>query len=383
MNDLLVTDAVLLEPRGVAQRCDILIERGTVSSVSPCGSRRPADVPTFDAAGRVVTAGWWNCHVHLTEPVWRSASRAPRANLQNALDEMFLRHGFTNVVDLASNSRTTLPLIERIASGELAGPRIATACEALHPPRGLPFYTKREVPWFLRWAIPTPRTAFGARRAVKARARRGARVTKLFTGSYVEPDRVRVMPKRTTSAAVTESRRRGMRTFAHPSNAAGVARAVEAGVEVLAHLPDETDGTAGNVKRFGSEGGHLVPTLDMFARTVSRDSSYLDPIDATLRTFIEAGGTVLFGTDVGYLEYRAIDGEVAAMARCGMTTHDILRSLTQSPAAFFGAPGEGQIIDGAAADLTVLSSHDANIGIADLSSVAATIVGGRVVWAHS
>lgn len=60
-------------------------------------------------------------------------------------------------------------------------------------PRGLPFYTKASVPWFLWWALPTPWTATGAGYAARRRLHRGGEVVKLFTGSYVKPDRIKAM----------------------------------------------------------------------------------------------------------------------------------------------------------------------------------------------
>ncbi len=379
MSGLLLTSARLwVSPESIPSTCvDVLIEDGRVVEISETIVER-GHRERLDVGGRLVTAGWWNCHVDLSEPVWAGAAAASAETLQEALDDMFLSRGFTSVMDLGSNSRDTLPLMGRIADGELKGPRIRTAGEPIHPPRGLTFYTKRSVPWFLWWAIPTPWTAGGARRAVRSGVRRGIRATKLFTGSYVTPSRVKVMPERTASAAVAASRLLGVPVFAHPSNAAGVARALQAGVDVLAHLPDETDDTAGLLTDAAARGTHLIPTLDMFATTVTTSRDYLDPIDEALRGFLSAGGKVLFGTDVGYMPQRSIAGEVRAMDRCGMTAADILRSLTVTPAELLDPGNPGTLVVGVRADLTIMSTTSTSPTAHDFAHVDAVIVGGRI-----
>lgn len=43
-------------------RIDRLVAMSDVASL-------PSNIPALDAGGCVLTAGFWNCHVHLTEPV--------------------------------------------------------------------------------------------------------------------------------------------------------------------------------------------------------------------------------------------------------------------------------------------------------------------------
>lgn len=385
VQDLLITNATLWSEPDVAPvpSLAVTVRDAVIESVRPMSQldARDEDLPTWDARDRVVTAGWWNCHVHLTEPIWSGARRAPASRLQPALDEMLVSRGFTTVVDLASNSRDTLPLIARLESGELTGPTVLTATEAIHPARGLPFYTKETVPWVFWWALPTPWTQYGARRAVSGQIRRGAHVIKLFTGSYVERDRIKPMDPRLAGAAVEVAHDHGRLVFAHTSNHEGLRVALDAGVDVIAHVPDETEGTTQMLRDAAARGMRLVPTLHMFASTVTTSSDYLDPIDDALRVFLDAGGRILFGTDVGYLPDHDITGELTAMARCGLDTPAILRSLTTEPAAAFGRDGQGRVAPGEAADLTVLAAPGPRVAPADLGSVAAVVKAGRLIYA--
>lgn len=135
--------------------CDVLVERGTIVAVDPSVRRVGDGVPVLNAGGCILTAGYWNCHIHLTERAWAGARHTNPARLQHALDDMLVSRGFTSAADLASNPRDTLPLIARIASGELTGPTIHTATTAIYPARGLPFYVKDAIPRHLRWALST------------------------------------------------------------------------------------------------------------------------------------------------------------------------------------------------------------------------------------
>ena len=51
-----------------------------------------------------------------------------------------------------------------------------------------------------------------------------------------------------------------------------------------------------------------------------------------LKTYSDEGGTILFGTDVGYHNHYDTTEEYVLMARSGMTWRDILASLTKNPA---------------------------------------------------
>ena len=53
---------------------------------------------------------------------------------------MLTRYGFTSVVDTGSLLSNTVAIRKRIASGEVAGPRILTAGFPLYPRDGIPYY---------------------------------------------------------------------------------------------------------------------------------------------------------------------------------------------------------------------------------------------------
>jgi len=104
--------------------------------------------------------------------------------------------------------------------------------------------------------------------------------------------------------------------------------------------------------------------------------------DATqqVRAFAAAGGTVLFGTEAGYIDHFDTRLEFELMARAGMDWRQILTSLTTAPAGRFGQ-GErrGRIAPGMEADLVLLGTDPA-VDFTGFSDVQATIRGGRVIY---
>lgn len=134
------------------------------------------------------------------------------------------------------------------------------------------------------------------------------------------------------------------------------------------------------LKHAARHGRYLVPTLQMFARTVTEDPAYLDPIDASLRAFVASGGRVLFGTDVGYMTDYDTRGELTALERCGFTSADILRSMTTEPADAFGSQHLGRVEPGMRADLVLLDTTTHQPEPTAFAHVSATIKSGRIIY---
>ena len=100
-----------------------------------------------------------------------------------------------------------------------------------------------------------------------------------------------------------------------------------------------------------------------------------------VKSYSEAGGQILFGTDVGFLtDYDAMAQEVSLLAQSGLTFPQILASLTTAPAARFGSKtNSGQLSVGAEADLVVLKGDPAE-DIKALTRVQSTIRAGKVIY---
>jgi imidazolonepropionase-like amidohydrolase len=329
----------------------------------------------------VVTAGFWNAHVHFTEPKWSMANWKSAATLNPQLADMFLSRGFTTVIDLGSNPADTFSIRRRIERGELSGPYIYTAGTALYPPHGAPFYLREAMPAWMVMMLPQPQTPQEATSIVHRNLASGADLTKLFTGSWVKRGHVLPMPVNIATAAVTESHLNGKLVFAHPSNLAGVQVAIDSGVDVLAHAADDTNGVdAALLSAAIRKNMAMIPTLKMFTTTVTKDPHYMDPMRAEVQQFHQLGGTLLFGTDVGYMTDYTTEREFVELGKSGLDWKTVLGMLTTNPAARMGVSGaKGTVTPGKLADLTILDADPAT-DLTNFSKVRAVVRSGKVVW---
>ncbi len=363
-------------------RGTVVVRDGAIAAVGP-DVPVPSDAQVLPCDHCVVTAGFWNAHIHFTEPKWSFAAWKSAATLNAQLADMLTSRGFTTVVDAGSDPRVTVSLRRRVETSGLLGPAIYTAGAALYPPEGVPYYLRNTLPFYLIWFMPQPATAAEAARVEERNIARGADLLKLFTGSYVQRGKVLPMPEAIARAAAEVAHRHGQLVYSHPSDLAGTKVAIESGVDVLAHAPDSTEGVdAALIGSMVARHMAMVPTLKMFATTVSTNPAYLQPIYAEVRQFHSFGGELLFGTDVGYMTDYSTEDEFRALAQCGLNARDILRMLTTAPSQRFGVAGQkGSIAPGKLADLVVLGS-DPERDITAFARVRFTVRNGRVVYAR-
>jgi imidazolonepropionase-like amidohydrolase len=341
----------------------------------------PADATVIPCDHCVVTAGFWNAHVHFTESKWAMAQWKHADVLNAQLADMFLSRGFTTVIDLGSNPADTLAIRRRVEKGELAGPYIYTAGTALYPPHGEPFYLRESMPSWMVALLPKPETPVDAQRIVRRNLSSGADLTKLFTGSWVARGKVLPMPVQIATAAVTTTHLNGKLVFAHPSNLAGTQVAIQSGVDVLAHAADDTRGVdTALLSSAIHRNMAMIPTLKMFAGTATGDPHYMDPICDEVREFHQLGGTLIFGTDVGYMTDYSTEGEFVQLGRSGLDWKDVLGMLTTNPAARMGvSSSKGTVTAGKLGDLTILGADPAD-ELTNFSRVRMVMRSGRIVW---
>ena len=309
----------------------VLVRDGLIAAVGKQVAV-PADATIVPCDHCVVTAGFWNAHVHFTEPKWSLAQWKSAATLNPQLADMFLSRGFTTVIDLGSNPADTFSIRRRIEKGQLTGPYIYTAGTALYPPHGAPFYLREAMPRWMVMMLPQPTTPQEATGIVHRNLASGADLTKLFTGSWVQRGHVLPMPVNIAKAAVTESHLNGKLVFAHPSNLAGIQVAIDSGVDVLAHAADDTQGVDAKLLSSAiAKNMAMIPTLKMFTTTVTTDPHYMDPMRAEVQQFHQLGGTLLFGTDVGYMADYTTEGEFVELGKSGLDWRTVLGMLTTNP----------------------------------------------------
>ncbi len=358
----------------------VLVKGEKIIAVGPRNRLRiPSSAEHIDCSGKIITAGFWNSHVHFTEDAWKDAAHAPRSALEEHMQAMLTRWGFTTVFDLASFLKNTDALRARVEAGEVPGPTIYTVGEPLYPEHGIPVYLGPE------WNIPQATSPQVARAMAEQRLADGADGIKVFAGAIVKGE-VLPMDPQIIRAAVQAAHAARKPVFAHPSNHAGTDNALGGGVDVLAHtIPMESTFTDDELRRMKAQHVALSPTLSLFpdeekkfGGTEESAKAVLATAEAQLKSYFSAGGTILFGTDVGYTQVYDTTSEFTSMAAAGMTWRDILASLTVNPATFFYHPERGRVEKGMRADLVILDSDPA-ADVRSFARVAYTIRAGTVI----
>jgi len=365
----------------------ILIHNGHILAVGPTATIKvPQDATVIDCKGLVVTAGFWNSHVHILTAGLLHAEKLSPEEVTSQLQEMFTRWGFTTVFDIASVLQNTALIRRLIESGEVNGPKILTVGEPFWVKGGTPVYVRS----FLETnhiSIPEIESTAQAIGRVRQQIHDGADGIKIFANS-IEQNGILTMPLDLAKAIVDEAHRAGKPVFAHVSNNQGIEVAVQSGVDILAHTtPSDDLWSSPFAERLTAAHMALTPTLTLWDVEARKGNPSSDQIEKgmsraaqQLKAFSQARGQVLFGTDVGYIEQFDTSEEFTWMSRAGMTFQKILASLTTSPAQRFGCSNRsGRIAPGMNADLVVLNADPAQSTSA-FSRVRYTIRDGKVIY---
>ena len=100
-----------------------------------------------------------------------------------------------------------------------------------------------------------------------------------------------------------------------------------------------------------------------------------------MKRYSNAGGQILFGTDVGYLtEYPHLTKEYELLGRAGLTFSQVLDTLTTAPATRLGfSATTGRVVNGEDADLVALESDPA-LDLMAFSRVKMTLRRGHIIY---
>jgi imidazolonepropionase-like amidohydrolase len=334
----------------------------------------PSSARVIDCSGKVITAGFWNSHVHF-ETGWEKAQEQSGEKLEAHMREMLTAWGFTTVWDLGSEPHNTLAIRHRVESGEVPGPRILMAGD-IFPKNGHPVYLPAEL------QLPEAATPAEAEQMAHNYLDMGLDGIKLFTGAFMGDRPVVNMDTAIVKAASDVAHAQKKPVFAHPQNRVGTDNALAGGVDILAHtIPTEGSFNEEELTRMLQHHVGLSPTLTLWT-TVVQNPAVQDQLVAAgvheLQQYVSRGGTILFGTDVGFQSKYNTSQEYEFMGRA-MGWQQILASLTTAPSEFFKAAKEGRVEPGMKADLVVLDGDPVE-DVRNFAKVDLTIRNGKVIY---
>jgi imidazolonepropionase-like amidohydrolase len=341
----------------------------------------PETAHVLDCFGFTITAGLWNSHVHFFERKWADAATIPAPELTRQLQDMLTRYGFTSVFDIGSSWENTRRLRDRIDSGEVPGPKIRSTGPGLVPPGAFPTDQVLSLMGLMKFPAPEIADAAQASAAARKLLDEGVDAIKLFASSPRSPS----LSESTFQAAAEEAHRAGKPVFVHPNSGTDVLTAVRGGVDIIAHTTPHS-GPWDEALLTAMKNRHvaLTPTLTLwksYARhdRLSAQEKVVNTEITQLRAWVAAGGEVLFGTDLGAVEYDPSE-EYLLMSQAGMTFPQILASLTTAPSERFGDKNKlGRLAPGFQADLAVFQ-QDPDANIRALAQVKCTLRAGKIIY---
>ena len=343
-----ITDCTLIDGTGHAPipNAAMVISEGLIAAVGSADSTIiPEDARVIDVDGATVLPGFINAHVH---------GGFNRENL-----EAWARSGVTTVRDLGGPSsfawKNEISKDPSCALLVAAGPMISV-------PNGYPL-----VPWGSHNMLPV-NSPEEAQAEIARLLQAGADIVKLAMESG-ETFQMTIpsLTAEEASAAVNAAHQHGTVASAHVLVTGDLARAVEAGVDDVAHmvmdyLPDSL------INVMLDDSILWVPTLELWHHV---EAGLGDAAINNLRKYVEAGGSIALGTD--YDGYNAVFQlgmpihEMEWMLQAGMSPMQVIIAGTKNAALACNRSADlGTLEVGKIADVLVVNGNP----LADIHNLA-------------
>lgn len=228
---------VIVDDRTVLERASVVIAgdrilRVTDQRVDASNARR------VDAGGRTVLPGLIDAHVHLTIGPGVTDSASLEAFLEQGTPQIlreFLRHGVTTVRSTGDYWPWIGRLRDRIARGDLEGPRLLTAGRIVTFRDAHPATTVCGGEAFCRSnLVAEVASADEARTVVERLAAEGVDFVKLVSDSILVPVQI---PEDVTAAIITQAHRSGLQVVGHVAEAEFMRKAAAMGMDGFVHPP--------------------------------------------------------------------------------------------------------------------------------------------------
>ncbi|NIO48352.1 MAG: amidohydrolase family protein [Candidatus Aminicenantes bacterium] len=373
---MVIRNGIVIDGTGAdpIQNGVVIIHNKRILAVGPASDfRLPVGVSIINAQGGAILPGLINAHVH------HSASVEQRRR--------FLEEGVTTVCDLGTPLRE-MPLFAETESTAGRAARVFFAGPIITAPGGYPdglYHTDG-----FNYEVATPDEA---REAVRDMVARGASTIKIaLDPSWNRKHPLPMLDVEMAKAIVEEAHAHGLLVHAHMIQITYFPLALEAGIDVIEHMPFPTGWPSEEEKRWYLESddptrpffedhfpeyasilGGMAQQEIVMVPTVSAliDDEYLKSERSTheqfvvlavidiIRRFRKAGGIVAVGNDFNdrSMKERLPLTEMKALLDAGMTSMEVIEAATRHAALVSGADDLGILEPGKLADIIVVDGN--------------------------
>ncbi|HET7268597.1 MAG TPA: amidohydrolase family protein [Oleiagrimonas sp.] len=360
----------------------IVVEGKRIKKVVSGSVQRPGAKVIDMAANSTCLPGLIDTHTHLTSQGSKSSysdkfrlNPADYAIRSTVFARRTLLAGFTTVRNLADGHNESIALRDAINRGEVAGPRIFTAGQAIGTTGGHADSTDgyrldlQGDPGPKQGIINSPAEAW---KAVRQHYKDGADVIKIMaSGGVLDESESAGNPQMTIAeikAVVAAADDYGFIVAAHAHGAESIRRAILGGVDSIEHgtFMNEED-----MKLAKQHGTWLVPTIiageyvskkarqGWFPPQVRRKALEVGPqIMATAGKAYKAGVKIAFGTDAGVYPHGRNAQEFVYMVEAGMPEMFVIQAATTHAADLLNKTDDlGSIAAGKYADIVAVPGN--------------------------
>lgn len=395
------------DPTLVIENARVIVGDGTVreqAAVAVSGdsilavTTDPVDAPAarrIDAGGQTVLPGLIDAHVHLlmdgVRPEEQPASEeALTSMIENEMPgelRAYLESGVTSIMSTGDYAPFILNLRDRLASGEIQGPRIVAVGPVFGAPGGHPdaFVCGHHAFCKEHLSAAVDDTS-EARRAVTRVAESGVDAIKLVWDDLGQE--LPMLSDEVVQAIIDETHAHDLSVYMHVTDAGPTARALEWGVDRLVHVPAAGEGTIDAfTAAMSTHDATAATTLVAFDEVVRMNGrppgmvQFQKTLHATVDTLAAIAPTfVVLGTDAPWLSpAESVHQELGLLEDAGLTPHQILQTATRNAAVHIGRGDDlGTAESGKLADLVIVDGNPLD-DLATLQSVAVVVKDGQVV----
>lgn len=373
----------------------VRVQGDRIQAAGPAANIAASGATAVDLPGLTLLPGLVEGHSHVLlhpydETSWNDQVLHESIGVRTARAVNHLRAtlmaGFTTIRDLGTEGAgyTDVELKQAVEEGIIPGPRMLVSTRAIvatgsYGPKG----------FSLEWRVPQgAEETDGADvvRVVRDQIGHGADWVKVYAdyrwGAHGEAAPTFSLQELTAMVETARSSNRPV--VAHSTTAEGMRRAIMAGVETIEH---GDSGTAEVFKLMVEKNVALCPTLAAGDATAQyagwKKGSAPEPAGitrkrASFKAALDAGVTILSGSDVGVFTHGDNARELELMVNYGMTADAALKSATSTAARVLHMDTRiGRIKEGLLADVIAVDG-DPTRDVSSLRRVRYVMKGGTV-----